>query len=235
MKAIPFIDLLEAAAYALVGERCRQSFLHDIRGGLQSLHTAVELLTRASMSPGESAAVAEKASALARRAVQNHEKSLAELLDKLTPQREAAAPVNVGELVGEVLRFIRNDAAGKSIAFRLESAADVWVAAQVHKFHLVLLGIVSALIDAAAPGAVIDIAVARSNMDAVIEFRSSIPCPALRTPEDLWHSGGAMSSQYELMLTLTQRWVSANGGRLEPPADSRLPNALRIYYPLASS
>jgi signal transduction histidine kinase len=235
MKAIPSIDLLEAAAYALVGERCRQSYLHDIRGGLQSLHTAVELLVRAAMSTGENPALAEKATAIARRAVQNHEKSLAELLDQLTPSKETAATVNVGEVVSEVLRFIINEASGKSISFRFEPAPEVLVVAQPRKLRLLILGLSSSLIDAAAPRAVIDVAVARENRDAMIEFRSSVPCPALRSPEDLWHSGGAMSSPYELLLVLTQSWASTNGGRLERPTDAHLPHALRIYYPLASS
>jgi hypothetical protein len=193
------------------------------------------LLVRAAMSPGENSALAEKASALARRAVQNHEKSLAELLSQLTPMKETAASVNVGELVAEVLRFTRNDAAGKSITLRIESATDVWVVAQARQFRLLVLGLVSSLIDAAAPGAALDIAVARAIPDAMIEFRSSVPCPAVLNPEDLWHSGGAMSSMHELLLALTHRWVSNNEGRLEPPAGPHLPNALRIYYPLASS
>jgi signal transduction histidine kinase len=235
MKAIPTVDLLEAAAYALVGERCRQSYLHDIRGGLQSLHTAVELLVRAAMGPAENAALAEKASTFARRALQNHETSLAELLNQLTPLKETAAPVDLGELVAEVLRFTRNDAAGKSLTFQLESADGVLVVAQPRRFRLLVLGLVSSLIDAAAPGTSVDITVARAVPDAIIEFRSMIPCPAVRDSEDLWQSGGATSSSYELLLALTRRWVSANGGRLEPPADAHLPNALRIYYPLASS
>jgi signal transduction histidine kinase len=235
MKAVPSIDLLEAAAYALVGERCRQSYLHDLRGGLQSVQTAVELLARAAMAPGENPALAEKATALARRAVQNHEKSLVELLARLTPMKETAAPLNVSELLTDILRFTRNDAAGKSITFQIESSAEVWVVAQAHKFRLIILGLVCSLIDAAAPDAVIGITVARAAPDAAIEFRSSVPCPAIRNPLDPWHSGGAISSSYELLLAMAQQWVSANGGRLEPPAESRLPNALRIYYPLASS
>ena len=235
MKAISSIDLLEAAAYALVGERCRQSYLHDIRGGLQSLHSAVELLARAAVSPAENPALAEKASALARRAVQNHEKSLTELLNQLAPIEERAGTVDVGELVAVVLRFIRNDAAGKSINFRFAPSAEVLVVAQPHKFRLLILGLCSALIDAAAPGAVVDVAVARAHLDAMVEFRSSIPCPTIQNPQALWRAGEAVSSAYELLLALTQHWVSVNGGRLEPPTGAHLPNSLRIYYPLASS
>jgi len=234
MTVTASIDVFEAAAYALVGERCRQSYLHQVRGGLQSLHTAVELLVRAAATPGDNPALAERAAALARRALQNHEKSMAELFNELAPMQESADSLNVGEVVAEVLRFIRNDAAGRSITFRVESATDVWVMAQPHKLRLLLLGLVTSLIDAAAPGAVIDVAVARAIPHAMIEFRSGVLCPAFPDPQHLWQSGTTPGSAYELLLALTQRWSTANGGRLEPPVDPQVPGALRIYYPLAS-
>jgi hypothetical protein len=234
MKAIPSINMLEAAAYALVSERCRQSYLHDIRGGLQALHSAVELLVRAANSPGDNPALAEKATALARRAVQKQEKSLVELVNQITPQTEIAGTVNVGDLVSDVLRFIRNDAANKSIAFRLEAAGDVQVLAQPHKFRLLILGLCSTLTDGLAPGSVVDVAVARADSEALVEFRSTMSCAAVN-PEYLWNPAGAMSSPCELLLALTQHWAAANGGRLELSTEPHLPNTLRIYYPLASA
>jgi hypothetical protein len=234
MKAISRIDMLEAAAYALVSQRCRQSYLHDIRGGLQALHSAVELLVRAANKPGDNPALAEKAAALARRAMQKQEKSLVELMDQITPPPEIASTVNVGDLVCDILHFIRNDAAGKSIAFRLEALGDVLVLAQPHKFRLLILGLCSTLTDGLAPGSVVDVAVVRTDSDALVEFRSSMPC-AVVNPEDLWNSAGAMSSPCELLLALAQQWAAVHGGRLELSKELHLPNTLRIYYPLASA
>src|SRR5580704_5238722 len=105
VKPLPISDVLEAAAYAVVGERCRQAHLHDARGELQTLHSTIELLARAAKTPGENAAMAEKASALAKRALANHEKSLVELLNRMTPHEASMATVNVGQLVSEVLRI----------------------------------------------------------------------------------------------------------------------------------
>ena len=235
MNAIPSIDMLEAAAYALVGERCRNSYLHDLRGELQSLQSAVELLARAAVKPGENSALAEKAATLARRTVQNHEKSLAQLLNHLAPVKESAQTVNLGELIAEALRFMRNEAACKSVTFHLQPVTEIVVVTQPHKLRLLLVGLWCGLIDAAPPGAAVDVRVERRIQEVMIEFRSTIPCPAIQNPEELWHSVGIMSSSFELLLALTQQWVSVNGGRLEPPMDSHLPKALRIYYPLASS
>jgi hypothetical protein len=232
MKAIPCITMLEAAAYALVSERCRLSYLHDARGGLQALYSAVELLVRAAKDPGGNPALAEKAAVLARRAVQKQEKSLVELLNQTTPQSEIASTVNVADLVSDILRFIRNDAASKSIAFRLEAAGDVLILAQPLKFRLLILGLCSTLTDGLAPGSVVGVAVARADPEALVEFRSAVSCAAVN-PEDLWNPAGAMASACELLMALTQHWAAANGGRLALCTEAHLPNTLRLYYPLA--
>ena len=234
MKELSSVELLEAAAYALVGERCRQSYLHDIRGGLQALHSAVELLIRAASAPGENLAVAEKASGLARRAVQKHENSLVDLVNHLTPQCEIATVLNVGEMVNDVMRFIRNDSACKSVTFRLESDADVFVLAQAHRFRMLVLGLSSALTDELAPGAVVDIAVTRAGSSASVEFRSVMPCSSVPSPENIGPKDGARTSLFELLVALSGRWTARNGGRIELSAEPHLPSALRIYYPLAS-
>jgi hypothetical protein len=235
MKAISHIDMLEAAAYALVSERCRASYAHDIRGGLQAVHGAVELLIRAAKSPAENSALAEKASALARRAVHNHEQWLTDLLNRLTLPLEDPSPVNVGVLVGEVLRFIGNDVAKKSLTYRFEPARDIVVLAHANKFRTLILGLCSTLADGLAPESVVDVTVRSSNLDALVELRSVMPCSTIPHAEDLWRSAGATCCAFELLLTLTQLWASDNGGSLELASGAHLPNALRLYYPMVSA
>jgi hypothetical protein len=235
VKPLPLSDVLEAAAYAVVGERCRQAHLHDARGELQTLHSAIELLARAAKTPGENAAMAEKASALAKRALANHEKSLVELLNRMTPHDANMATVNVGQLVGEVLRILRNDALSKSIDFRFTAAADVSIEAQPNLCEMVILGLCAMTIDELAAGASIAVTVGRLDSQAYIEWKSDIPWPAVRRPEELWHSARASLSPYELLLAVAWRWTTTNGGRVELPADPHARGALRIYYPLHSS
>lgn len=230
MKAITPIDMLEAAAYALVSERCRASYIHDIRGGLQALYGGIELLARAARSPDNSG-LADKAAGLARNALAKHEKALVELVDQLTPRAEAAAPVNVGELFGDILQFIRNDVANKSITFRLHAARDIVVPAEAHKIRLLLLGLSITLTDGLAAGTVVDVTVARSNHQALIRFASIVPCLLIPTLEQIWGSTDPVSSARELLLSLTQSWAAANGGRLEIPVDAKGLNAVDLYYP----
>jgi hypothetical protein len=232
VKPLPISDVLEAAAYAVVGERCRKAHLHDARGELQTLHSAIELLARAAKTPGENAALADKASALAKRALANHEKSLVELLNRMTPHDAAVAAVNLGRLVSEVLRILRNDALSKSIDFRFQAVADVSIKAQPNLCEMVILGLCAITIDELAAGTRIDVTVGRSDSHAYIEWKSDIPWPAARRPEDLWHSARATLSPYELLLAVAWRWTSMNGGRIELPADVGARDSLRIYYPI---
>jgi hypothetical protein len=235
VKVLPLSGVLEAAAYAVVGERCRQAHLHDARGELQTLHSAIELLARAAKAPGENAALAEKASALARRSLANHEKSLVELLNRMTPHDATVVSVDVGQLVGEVLRILRNDALSKSIAFRFEAVQGVCIVAQPHLCEMVVLGLCAMIIDELAAGASIDVAVGRSDSHAFIEWKSNIPWPTVRSPEALWHSAQTTLTPYELLLAVAWRWTSTNGGRVELPVEPNVHDVLRIYYPTHSS
>jgi hypothetical protein len=232
VSAISSQDLVDAAAWSLVGERCRRSYLHDLRGGLQVFHSAVELLTRAAATPGGNAALAEKANALARRAIESHEKMLAEVFGQITPQKEQPSTVNVGETAGDVLRFLRGDFASRSITFQLLSAENVLVLAQAHKFRLILLGLASTLADALAVGSLVEVAVTRLDSNAVVEFKSNMPPASIPKLEQLWNSPGAAISLHELVLSVAQRWLSANRGFLELPARAQAPGALRISYPM---
>jgi hypothetical protein len=235
VKVLPLSDVLEAAAYAVVGERCLQAHLHDARGELQTLHSAIELLARAAKSPGENAALAEKASALARRSLASHEKSLIELLNRMTPHDATVVSVDVGELVGAVLRILRNDALSKSIVFRFDAVQGVFIVAQPHLCEMVVLGLCAMTIDELAAGASINVSVGRSDSHAFIEWKSDIPWPTVRTPEDLWRSAKATLTPYELLLAVAWRWTTTNGGRVELPTEPQVRDVLRIYYPSHSS
>lgn len=230
MKAITSSDMLEAAAYALVSERCRASYVHDIRGGLHALYGGIELLSRAAKNP-DNGTLAEKAAGLARSALAKHEKSLVDLVDQLSPRQEAAVPVDVGELLGELLRFIRNDVANKSITFRLNTERDIVVLAEAHKIRLLLLGLSITLSDGLDAGTVVDVRVTRSGHYALIEFASVIPSPIIPQLAEIWGSTNPVSSARELLLSLSQAWASSNGGRLELAEEAATSGAVRLYYP----
>ncbi len=222
--------MLEAAAYALVAERCRASYVHDIRGGLQALHGGVELMARAAKNP-DNPGLADKAAGLARNALAKHEKSLVDLVDQLTPRAESASRVDVGALFADILQFIRNDVANKSITFRLDAARDIAVLAEPHKIRLLLLGLSITLTDDLAPGAVVDVKVTRSDEHALIQYAGVVPCPVIPTLDEIWGSRDPVSSARELLLSLTRSWAAANGGRVEVSLDESGASAVRIYHP----
>ena len=225
--------MLEAAAYALVSERCRASYIHDIRGGLQALYGGVELLARAAKSP-DNPGLTDKAAGLARGALAKHEKSLVDLVDKLTPRPESAARVDAGELFADILQFIRNDVANKAITFRLDAERGIVVLAEAHKIRLLLLGLSITLTDGLAAGTVVDVTVTRSDEYALIQYASVVPCPVIPALEEIWGSTDPVSAR-ELLLSLTKSWAATNGGRLEVPVDATGSNAVRLYYPLLTA
>ena len=232
MNSMASIDMLEAAAYALVSARCRPSYLHDIRGGLQALHSGVELLVRVAQSPAPDPVLAGKAAGLARNALVKHEKALVDLLDQMAPRREAVAAINVGEMLADVLRFLRNEAATKSITFRFEATQDILVLAHAHRFRLLMLGLCVTLIDELAGGSSVEITAAKSDRYAVIEIISILPNPAIPTLEQSPLGTGLACSLRELLLFLTQAWASEHGGRLELEVAAPPANAIRLYHPL---
>jgi hypothetical protein len=235
MRTTQPIDVLEAAVYAFVTERYRRSYLHDIHGDLQGLYGGVELLVRAADGRASNAALADKAAALVKRALQNHEKMLIDLVNQVAPRSETPTAVNMGDLAADVLRFVRNDFASKSVTFRLKSAPDVVVLAQPGRLRTLILGLSAAAADGLAPESVVEVDVARSEAHAVLEFRSMKSYRAFAADsEEAWCAGSAASCPDELVLALTRRWMFAIGGRVELTGDG-VPSTMRIFYPLASS
>jgi hypothetical protein len=235
MKSTQPIDVLEAAVYAFVTERYRRSYLHDIQGDLQGIYGGVELLVRAADGRAANASLAEKAAALVKRALQNHEKMLINLVNQVAPGSEQPVVVNMGDLTADVLRFVRSDFASKFVTFRFESAPDVVVLSQAGRLRNLILGLSAAAADELAPDSVVEVDVSRSESHAKLEFRSMKSYRAsAKGLEDAWHAGGPASRPDELVLALTQRWMSEIGGRVELTGDG-LPSTLRVFYPLASS
>jgi len=230
MNALSLGDALDAAAYAWVGARCRHAHLHDIRGELQTLQSSLELLARSARNAGENIALAEKATALARRALASHEKSLVDYVNRMTPHEEAAVPIEVRDMVNRALGILRNDAANKSITFKVESGAELRIRAQPYRAELLILGLLAMTIDELSAGSVVKVLIQARDSHVVLEIQSDLICPAIRAPEDLW-CGAIPVSPLELLLGVTSRWAAANGGRVEASVDSRASGVLRIYYP----
>jgi len=232
-KLLASSDLLEAATYALVGARCRRTHLHDLRGDLQALNSSVELLVRAAKAAGENTPLAEKAGALARKTLLSHEKTMVELIELSAPGDEAATPVDVGELIGEVTSFLRNDALRSSVAVRVKAAAGVSIVTHRRLCKTIFVGLCAMTIDAMPEGGCIDITVGRSESLASIELKAGTPLPPIPDAFELGACGPAAYSPFELLAMLARRWILESGGRLDLPQESQGLCALRFSYPLS--
>lgn len=223
-------DCLEAAAYAVVGERCRQAYLHELRGELQGLHSSIELLARAAKTPGDHTVLADKARALAKKALVDHEKSLVDLLDLAIPREESVVAVDVGEIMRDTVRILRHDTASKSISMCLDAVSGTFILTMPHRCKMVLLGLSVIIIDEMPTGGAIDISVGRVGTLACVEWRPASPLPVVRSPTEPWDVIAPLS-RFDLMLALAWRWVGSNGGRVDFPESAHDRGCLRVIHP----
>jgi hypothetical protein len=234
MNPVTLTNVLDAAAYALVSQRCRQATLHDIRGGLQALQNAIELLARSAKAPVPNPATVAKVLALATRAMTTHEQLLVDLVRQTAPSEGPATMLDLGELVQEVLRFLRNDALAKSISLHVEAAPGLTIMAQPDKCRLLILGIAAASIDALPPGSAMTVGVAALDDHVLLEFKSAMRYSPIRSLDDLGHDFPATLAPHDLLLALAAQWLGTHGGRIELAAGADGPQGLHIYYPAAA-
>jgi signal transduction histidine kinase len=223
-------DLFTTAARASINERCAAAFLHDVRGTMQALFSAFELLGRSARMGADSVRV-EKACDLARRAISQHEKSTLDVLRMLTLQHSAASEVNLGDLVHEVTHFLRNDASNKQVTITVASAPGLNVCAERAKLQTLLMGLLTAAIEEIPSGTELPIAVRRDGPDAVMVLGSHSGFADTRNLDQLLaHPIGPLRSR-ELTLLFARRFLADQGGRLEIDATAASNGELRLYYP----
>lgn len=234
MDQLGLPDLYEAAARATINERCALAYLHDIRGSMQALFSALELLGRSAKAGSGNPERVEKACELARRAITHHEKSTIGALQVLTLQPTEATAVDVGALLTEVVHFLRNDAANKEVVMAIDGTEVVSIVAERAKLQTLLVGLLAASIDDAPPGTMLQLSFRRSNDSAVVSLGSDAGYgraqEAMVTP-DLQNR----LRPIELTLLFARRFLAANGGRLEIDPSGSPRGELRLYYPLAAS
>lgn len=227
-------DVLYGAVRALINERCRRAYIHDVRGSLQAINTSFEALARAAKSTLQNnASLIDRASSLARRALEQHERELTDIVDQVADSESAAEVVNVPQLVQQSIQLLRNDARTKGITLRLSGCDDVRVLSQKNKLRSLVLALLLIGIDAPAPGAELQLDLSRSESFALLELRSDMTYTAVRDAHELLCQGPISLQPQELVLTFARHWITANGGRMELPSSAAGQSVLRIYYPLA--
>jgi signal transduction histidine kinase len=230
MKAIEGDQILDAAVNTVVNARCRRAYLHDLRGGLQAISGAFELLARLARTGKSDPLLVERASALARSALANHERAIDEMLKQVVPEEEALGTVDFGELLDETSQFLRNDIACKQIKLSIDRCDTIEVLARKQQLRLLLLGLLTLHIDECQPGAELIVRVVRAENLGVVAVISAVgPQPDsshIQQPREPIYPG-------QLLLEWASKWLSRNGGRMELLcADDSGRSESRIYYPL---
>jgi signal transduction histidine kinase len=215
--------LLEADLHVRVSSRCRRAYLHDLRDGLQAISGAVDLLARSSTASGDNRPLIDRASDLSRRAVMTYEQCVAGILDDLLFPADVPAAVKAGDLLQDVIKFLRNDAASKEITIHLAREREATLDIPRRKLRLLLLGVLTALIDRLPPGEEIRVVLERNGADAVIGIAAK-----LRFEERL----GAGSREW-LAVTVARNVSATHGGRIEFD-DLDQGQRLRLMFPVAA-
>jgi hypothetical protein len=231
MSFVPIPDVLDAAAQAYINARCRGAYLHDMRGELQTLNSCIELLSRAAQNPASD--IVRKWSAVAKRAMDTHSRSLSDILQQMTLQDEAASTVDLGVLIQDVVKFLRNDTTNKLAKFNLDLASNLVVSTPAHKCRLSILGLSVSMLDEAATGAIIDLRTRRDDRSAYVEFSSDLNVPAPASMHDLCSASTRNQvGPLELFLAYASRWAAESGGHLQVTSESGAPTRVMIYCSL---
>jgi signal transduction histidine kinase len=224
-------DLYEVAARATINERCAPAYLHDVRGSLQALFGALELLGRSARAGGGDLARVEKACDLARRAISRHEKSTIDALQVLTSQQSMAAAAEVGALTREVVRILRNDAENKAIRITVASSKDLHVWADRAKLQTLLAGLLTAAIDETRVGGELPVSIDRVGDDVAVSIGSHAGYEDIQAAPDLSRSPSLRFQPKELTLLFAREFLSANGGRLTVDNGVQPQGSVTMYYP----
>jgi hypothetical protein len=201
MNSFGEAELQELALRAIVAQRCQRAYLHDLRGGLQAISTSVEVLTRVAGTTPLNTDLLAKSSHFFKRASAEHERTLGKSLDDICGTSEEVTTVELQGLVGEVERFLQNDALSKDINLNFAAAGAVSVVAKRSNVRLVVLSLLTQGIDQSIPGTSITLRVGAS------------PRPTI---EITGITGERQGLAVGLLLPVSQRLMALDGGSIEP-------------------
>jgi signal transduction histidine kinase len=227
-------ELFEVAARASINERCALSYLHDVRGSMQALFSAVELLGRSLRGSADRERV-DRACELARRAINQHEKTTIGALEVLTLQHIEASAFDVGPLLADVAHFLRNEAAAREIRITIDVEDDLRISAERGRLQILLVGLLTAAMDVLPKGSTLPVSLGRNGDDAVIRIGSDGGYSSIDVGHDIRHLAGVELGAKELTLLFARRFLDAGAGRLEITAPGGSQGQLQIFYPVVAS
>lgn len=149
-----------------------------------------------------------------------------EMVKQITSENGSTEAIDLGALLDDIMRFLRNDIASKQIGVSVSRSRELTVHAQKHKLRLILLGQIAQCIDDCETGSELRIRLDRSNSYAVLELSSTQGPQAPRKQPPL--------EPRKLVLDMARQWLCAHGGRMEQSNDMHGRADLKIFYPVLS-
>ena len=150
MNESELFPLLEDALHAQLATRCRRSYHHDMRNGLQGIYGGVDALIRSIRAERPISIPFDQLVQFVRHAISNHEAGLERVLANIAPDEEPATVIDIAELLNELTRFLMSDASRCSVRFRSELQPPLKAHADPARTRLAFLGLLTEAIDAMA-------------------------------------------------------------------------------------
>jgi len=160
--------LLEEALRGYLGRRCKRAYAHDLRNGLQGIYGGVDALARAARTNKPGAVSLEQVAKFVQQAITNHEHGLDRVLESIAPEANALAPVMVGQLFTDLVRFLTTDAARNGVRFKIDIAGTAVVHTVPAKLRLILLALLTDAIDSLPAGG--DVRISGLATDAQVQL-----------------------------------------------------------------
>jgi hypothetical protein len=226
--AVGLVNILEAAVHDRIGALCRQAYVHELRGGLQAIHSSMELMARAAGVP-ENPSLARKASEFAKRAIATHEGAIVRVLDEILAQQhdDGPQPVDLGALARDCGNFLQNPAAARGVRLLLEAEEGLIIQARRQKLRTSILGVILSALRGLTDGSTLRVAGLRRDRDIMLRFEGA-GCDALSIPEPVALVSADLDA---LIVPVARRVIEADGGRLWREPDAAGAGALCFAYP----
>lgn len=218
--------IYEAALHALITQRCQRAYVHDMRNGLQRIYGGFELLSRAVSAAATGAKIPpEKAIDFSKQAIKNHEQALDRILSQLILSDETQVPTHVGEVLGEISRFLNNDASARDIALSVAVAEDAAILVRPGRLRLVFLALLVDAIDSLPPHSELRVQLSKQKPHVRIEITSS------KMVAGKWDTSASEAVQIDLqaeplrkglIVPAAKKLIEAEGGTLHFSAGQTL-------------
>lgn len=220
-------SILQAAVRNRICFLCGHAYLHELRGGLQAIHSAVELLARSGTAADP--AIAAKASGIAKRAIATHESTITRVFDDIIADQHGPQEFDLGALAGECVQLLQNPAAARGVALSLIVQEALMIRARRSQLRISILGVILSALRNMPQGSQLRLLAARGDGGVALRFEGTdfgswqaLPGPAALATADL----------DDLILPVSQRVVAADGGRMWTEAAAGAGGALCIDYPV---